>query len=159
MFYGSDLDAHNLQTQLQIFAGVCEENQLDTGCLLPDIIKLFQNLSKPQISLMSQVARLLKLIIVMPATNAVSERSFSAMRRLKTYLSTNMSMARLNHLMILHVHKNRTDSIDMIQVANSFVNTEYRMCVFGKFSARDITKPVEKKTKGTQTDTCSKDEN
>ena len=83
LFYGSDLDAHNLQTQLQIFAGVCEENQLDTGCLLPDIIKLFQNLSKPQISLMSQVARLLKLIIVMPATNAFRERSFSAMRRLK----------------------------------------------------------------------------
>ena len=83
-FYGSELDDNTLKTQLQIFSGICKTNQLDTGCLLSDIINLFKTLTKPQISLISQVARLLKLILVMPATNAVSERFFSAMRRLKT---------------------------------------------------------------------------
>ena len=158
-FYGSDLDDNTLKTQLQIFSGICKTNQLDTGCLLSDIINLFKTLTKPQISLISQVARLLKLILVMPATNAVSERSFSAMRRLKTYLRTNMSMARLNNLMVLHVHKPRTDSLDVIEIANSFADTEHRQSIFGKFSQRDIIKPAEKKPKGTQTDPCSKEEN
>ena len=158
-FYGSDLDDNTLKTQLQIFSGICKTNQLDTGCLLSDIINLFKTLTKPQISLISQVARLLKLILVMPATNEVSERSFSAMRRLKTYLRTNMSMARLNNLMVLHVHKPRTDSLDVIEIANSFADTEHRQSIFGKFSLRDIIKPAEKKPKGTQTDPCSKEEN
>ena len=148
-----------MRTQLQIFCGICKTNQLDTGCLLSDITNPFKTLTKPQISLISQVARLLKLIIVMPATNAVSGRSFSAMGRLKTYLRTNMSMARLKNLMVLHVHKPRTDSLDVIEIANSFADTEHRQSIFGKFSLRDIIKPAEKKPKGTQTDPCSKEEN
>ena len=38
------------------------------------------------IALMSAVCKLLSLVLVMPATNAVSERSFSCLRRLKSYL-------------------------------------------------------------------------
>ena len=38
--------------------------------------------------LVAEVIKLLKLLLVMPATNAVSERSFSSLKRIKTYLST-----------------------------------------------------------------------
>ena len=48
---------------------------------------------------------------VLPATTATAERSFSSLRRLKTYLRTTMSSQRLNHLMILHVHKDSTESL------------------------------------------------
>ena len=54
---------------------------------------------------MSEVMKLIKLILTMPATNAVSERSASALGRVKTYLRTTMHQDRFNHLMILHVHK------------------------------------------------------
>ena len=74
-------------------------------------------------------------------------------------LRTNMTKERLNNLMVLHVHKPRTDSLDMIEVANSFADTEHRQSIFGKFSQRDIIKPAEKKTKGKQTDPISKEEN
>ena len=37
-----------------------------------------------------------KLILVMPATNAVSERSFSTLRRLKTWLRSTMNQDKLN---------------------------------------------------------------
>ena len=47
----------------------------------------------------------------MPATNAVSERSFSALRRIKSYLRANMSQERLNQSMVLHVHKHLTDPL------------------------------------------------
>ena len=43
---------------------------------------------------------MIKLVIVMPATNAVSERSFSATRRLYTHLKTNMGSSRLNNVMV-----------------------------------------------------------
>jgi len=52
-----------------------------------------------------EVVKLLTLILVMPATNAVSERSASALRRVKTILRSTMQQDRLNHFMVLHVHK------------------------------------------------------
>ena len=46
-----------------------------------------------------------------PATNAVSERSVSAMCRINTYpyLLTTMTEVRLNNLMVLHAHKHQSD--------------------------------------------------
>ena len=137
-FYDSDLDDNTFRTQLKIFSGICKTNQVDTGCLLSDIINLFKTFTKSQILPISRVARLLKLIIVMAATNAVIELSFIAMRRLKTCMRTNMSIARLNNHMALHVNKPRTDCLDLIEVANSFADTEHRQSVFVKFSQRDI---------------------
>ena len=91
-------------------------------------------------SLFSQIAIILKLILVMPATNAVSERSFSALRRVKTYLRATMTQKRLNNLMVLHVHSDCTDELSDIAVANEFVKgNEHRMRIFGNFSDKDST--------------------
>ena len=57
----------------------------------------------------------------MPATNATSERSFSALRRVKTWLRSTTSQVRLNWCMLLHVHKNRTDSLPLSTIANEFI--------------------------------------
>ena len=54
-----------------------------------------------------------------PAMNAVSERSASAMCRIKNWLST-MSQERLNHCMLLSIHKEKTDEINLKNVANVF---------------------------------------
>ena len=45
------------------------------------------------------------MLLVIPATNAIGERSFSALRRGKTYLSSTTGDSRLNHHMMLRVHK------------------------------------------------------
>ena len=74
----------------------------------------------------------------MPATNASSERSFSALRRSKTYLRNTISQARLNHIMSLHVHKELTDKIDLVKVANEFVSGRERIQFLGKFTAADL---------------------
>jgi hypothetical protein len=89
----------------------------------------------------------------MPATNAVSERSFSALKRVKSYLRSTTGQNRLNHLMVLHVHKEETDSIDIVEVANTFVgDTKARKELFGKFSQKDLPKIFQMATKATQTD-------
>ena len=87
---------------------------------------------------LSEISTLGKLSLVMPATNAVSERSFSALKRVKTYLRSRTRHSRQNHLMMLHVHKDRTDAFTLVDVANDFVGEkENRKQLFGKFSARD----------------------
>ena len=52
--------------------------------------------------------------------NFFSERS-SALRRIKTYLCTTMTQQHLNHLMLLHVNKEKTDALDLLQVGRDFV--------------------------------------
>ena len=70
----------------------------------------------------------------MPATNATSERSFSALRRLKTWLRSTISECRLNWSMILHIHKDKTDALPIKGVANEFVTrNESRRRLFGHF--------------------------
>ena len=75
----------------------------------------------------------------MPATNAASKRSFSTLRRVKSYLCSTVTQQRLNHLMVLHMHKERTDKIDIVSVANEFVaQREHRSSIFGKFTDADL---------------------
>ena len=75
---------------------------------------------------------MVSLLLVMPATNAESERSFSAVRRIKSYLRSTMSQQRLDHLMVLHVHSDHTDKLNLVDVANEFIaDNEHRRQVFG----------------------------
>ena len=80
-----------------------------------------QSLNSVECELYTEVIKLTKIILVMPATNATSERSFSALRRLKTWLRSTMNQARLNWCMILHIHQDQTDLLDIQSVANEFV--------------------------------------
>ena len=68
--------------------------------------------------LCSELHRLLRLFMI-PVTTASSERTFSAMRRLKSYLRSSMTQERLNHILLLHCHKSRTDSIDIRRIAST----------------------------------------
>ena len=110
-------------------------------------MSFLQNLSPAQKRHMPQVVILAKLLLVMPATNAVSERSFSALRRVKTYLRATTTQKRLNHIMLMHIHKERTDKIDLIKVANEFVEwKDNRRQIFGTFSPTDISRRAANKS-------------
>ena len=59
---------------------------------------------------------------------------------------------RLNHLMILHVHNDRTDKTDLVDVANQFVEwKDNRVHIFGKFTCNDIRLKGEMKSSFMQT--------
>ena len=128
--YGTDLNASDLKLQLEILS----TNIADSVTDVVDIKNYLQQLSPAEKALLSQVILAMKLILVMPARNASSEHSFSAMRRVKSYLWSTMTQERLNHLMILHVHKELTDGLILTNIANEFVSkSERRLQVFGKF--------------------------
>ena len=67
-------------------------------------------------------------------TRIASERSFSALRRLKTWLRATEAQQRLNWCMVLHVHKDRKDKLEIADLANEFVSRNAsRMHIFGLF--------------------------
>ena len=59
---------------------------------------------------------------------------YYALRRVKSYLRSTMTQQRLNNLMVLRVHKERTDSLNHIGIANELVgDSEPRLRMFGRF--------------------------
>ena len=78
-FYGDDLSASTLQVQLETLS-----TQFDgkSGVSLRDVVAYMKTFSAAELGIYSEVIALLKLILVNPSINAVSERSFSAMQRL-----------------------------------------------------------------------------
>ena len=105
---------------------------------LHSLLKQLKAMSNAQRSLLCQVCTVISLILVMPATNAVSERSFSTLRRIKTFLRSTMSQVRLNNIMTLHIHEDLTDNLDLLEVGNEFVSaSEHRQNTLGKFVCTD----------------------
>ena len=131
-FYGDDVNKDNLKSQLQMIS-----LDFPNGSKPPNVFTILaymKTLCSAKKQLLSDVCTILKLVLVMPATNASSERSFSALRRVKSYLRSTMRQDRLNHLMVLHIHDERTDELDLKEVVNEFVgDCEHRLRTFGKF--------------------------
>ena len=50
-----------------------------------------------------------------------TEHTFSTLKRLKNYLHSNMSQERLNHVIILHTHKECIDKINLKEIAGEVV--------------------------------------
>ena len=95
-FYGSDFDGALLSTQLELFIpSISEDDDCDQLTLL-DIKTHTCSFSTAAQCSMSEVCNILKILMVMPATN-VSERSASALRQVKMSLRTTMSQACLNN--------------------------------------------------------------
>ena len=132
-FYKEDLDESVLRSQLQTLTS--NFKSIEGGNVTFAIVRTFlQNLSPGMKSLLSQVIRMTKLVLAAAATNSTSERSFSAMRRAKSYLQNTMGQQRLNNIMILHIHKERTDKLRLTEIANEFVrDSEARLRRFGRF--------------------------
>ena len=135
-FYKDDFDSDMLHAQLLIFTSECQRQQKETGIpytTVFDIKDFFCTLTDSQKSLLSEVCKVIKLVLIMPASNATSERSFSALRRVKSYLRSMMDQQRLNNLMVLHVYKDITDKIDLQKIATEFIgDSEHRLKIFGK---------------------------
>ena len=127
--YGGDIEYNNLEVQFQTIAPAVQNN-----VTLNEIVQYLANLSEQVRSLYSEIVTIVKLILVMPATNATSERTFSAMRRIKNYLRTTMLQQRFNDLMVLFVHRDSLDQLDLNDIGNKFVaGNETRLRIFGHF--------------------------
>lgn len=112
-----DLDFSRLQSQLQVLSNM--DSARDATCMT-DIITSVRALGK-HMSLILDVISLLRLYLCLPSSTASAERSFSTLRRIKTYLRSTMSQERLNHLMMTNCYKEQLDTIDMKVILKDFI--------------------------------------
>ena len=75
-----------------------------------------QAMSEDVRRLFPQVERLLRLLLICPVSSCEAERSFSSLRRLKTWLRNNMTQSRLNSIAVCNVHQNLLDNINLEQL-------------------------------------------
>ena len=74
-FFSSDLHKFKLETQLKTLTHIVDEKQV----AIKDAITIISSLNASQKLLVSEVLKLVKLILTVPATNAVIERSCSTL--------------------------------------------------------------------------------
>lgn len=133
-FY-NEFDIRLLDAQLQIFHSTLARTEVTEQNVqsVASIAKTLTKVPGAQV-ILSELWRLVKLLLVVPASAATAERSFSSLRRVKSYLRSTISQGRLNHVMILHSHQDRYDLLDMTKVAQEFITSnEQGAAFFGNF--------------------------
>jgi hAT family C-terminal dimerisation region len=112
---------------------MCRGLKKDADVTLDGMEAQVRGLGKTKI-MFTEICKLLRLLLMIPVASATAERSFSALRRLKTYTRSTMTAARLTHIALLHVHQDRTDKLNDELTMQAFVYAvDLREQTFGKF--------------------------
>lgn len=123
-----ELSADELIMQLSVFRRKFAVRSVDNA------ISVFQGMVPEVRELFTQVEILLRLLMVCPASSAEAERSFSGLRRLKTWLRSTMTQTRLNSVCICHTHQDILDEIDLDVLMKDFCSrSDVRQKLFGRF--------------------------
>lgn len=132
--YQTDFDFAKLKKQLGVLVDVIHE-ALPEVRQVTSIRTICEAMTRHAYrTMLSEVHKLLRLYLTVPITTATSERAFSTLRRLLTYLRSTMTEQRLNNCMLLHVHKTFTDNLDLREIAKEFISAnEDRQRYFGHF--------------------------
>ncbi|XP_040063052.2 zinc finger MYM-type protein 1-like [Ixodes scapularis] len=85
--HGSDFDLDRLNAQLVLLSTVLSGTEVN---VVDDVAEALTEQSPTVLNLLDQVVRLVQLLLTVPASAASGERSFSALRRVKTYLRSRM---------------------------------------------------------------------
>ena len=131
--YDKEIDFDQVTTELRFLPGIIK-------CCLPEVrrVTTMDNV----ISAVTQgqngtfvvpnIVRPLQIYLLAPMSAATAERSFSVKRRMKSYLRSTMTQKRYN-LLMLNIHKERIDSVDLRALAKAFAEkNDKRIRFFGK---------------------------
>lgn len=127
--------SEDLETELPFFRRRFLNNEEHPSMTVEDIRKIWVALNHQVQKMFPAVEQLLRLVLISPASSCSAERSFSALRRIKTWLRNSTGQARLNHLMVCSVHSQILMGIDPQIIAQKFIEScDERRKVFGCFS-------------------------
>ena len=139
--YAADINFDRLQLQLAMLPSLLESCKMESENFrtiteilsISTIVDMLKSMKTSKV-LFSEVHKIVKLFLTMPVSSATAERSFSSLRRIKTYLRSTMTQKRLNHVMILHIHKSFTDNISIDSIVRDFISVnKQRQAFFGNF--------------------------
>ena len=73
---------------------------------------------------------LLIIYLTAPITSVTAERSFSALKRIKTYIRNTTGQNRLNSLALIHIEKEIIEDIDLENLVDIFGSILNRRMLF-----------------------------
>jgi hAT family C-terminal dimerisation region len=126
-----DIDPSALSSELSMLSK-CRSKNADIPVFqsVNDMMLFFSKRPLEYRALFTETIKLASLLTVVPATSATAERSFSCLKRVKTWLRTTMTQPHLNTYAILHAHRDVLPQ--MAVVMKDFVGlNEGRQRVFG----------------------------
>ena len=135
--FKNDYDEESFIAELQLLPTIFEEECPPIN--LEDVVKVIKSFAPEKRKLIQNVVTVIKIILTNGATSATPERSFSMLRRIKTWLRSRMSQKRLNSLSIMYDNKDLLDNLSLTDVANEFVGLQPDCKnAFGSFTVKDL---------------------
>lgn len=124
-----ELDTGHLDLQLKMLGNVTRGSDCST---VQDVASCLSKLHPQTRGLFVEAEKLAELCLCLPISVASSERTFSTLRRLKTWLRSTMTQKRLTHLALMHVHTDILNSLDIHALMRAFITTTpERKATFG----------------------------
>ena len=124
------IDRVRLERQLQMLGDLTKPGTVIQS--IHDVARLIDGLHEQTRGIFKETEMLVELCACLPVSAASSERSFSSLRRLKTWLRSTISQKRLTHLALMHAHCDILDKVDIACLVKSFIsNTPERKSTFG----------------------------
>ena len=117
--YGGEIDMDALEVEANVFRTLMSNCRV--GCF-KDVYNKIKSCPESEIELIPNITCIIKLLLMNPATSCSPERSFSAARKLKSWLRSTMTSQRFNGLALLNVHKKCTYQLDLMEVGNEFID-------------------------------------
>ena len=121
------LDGDLLKADFAIFKN-CKAN--DTSLNLKSASEMYESFYQEDLlQMIPELEKILKIFAVIPATTCTAERSFSGLRRMKTYLRSTMGQEKLQSLALLNIERiyaNKVLENDIDNVIDTFARRNKR---------------------------------
>ena len=115
------LDAKLLKSEIDVFSA--QYKNAEPGCKsLLDVLQFVE----PFKTCYAQLYKALVIAVTIPITTAENERSFSCLKRTKTYTRSVMNDERLGDLGTLSINRERTSNINFEDIVDAFASLSDR---------------------------------
>ncbi|XP_029341883.1 uncharacterized protein LOC100573978 [Acyrthosiphon pisum] len=115
------LEESQLKSEIELWKEKWNRIKSEDGVVLTDALTSMDQCNE---ILYPNIKKILHIIACLPVSVASAERSFSTLRRLKTWLRSNMGEERLVGLALLNIHRHRTVEVD--EVIDLFAGSKKR---------------------------------
>ena len=115
--YDNEIDFDKVTTELRFLPGIIKQEVKRVTTMDTVISAVSQGQNRTFV--VPNTVRLLQIYLLAPMSAATAERSFSLQRRINNYLRNTMAQKRYNNLLMLNIHKERIDSVDLKEIAQA----------------------------------------
>ena len=129
--YRDDIDPMQVQTEAFSMSTMLQGSNCKN---FSNILEHLESLHLTKCAIILNLLTIVHLILINPAISCTPETSFSVARRIKTWLRSTMTTKQFTNLYILPIHKELTDSINLVDIGNEFASKyDGRRMNLGKF--------------------------